>query len=200
MLRLWGQQWPCTTRKSGVETRLAASPTASLLVVIRGSVIVQRETGFTVSMNRSGKVAESSQEFFNVGQLVKGIHSDEDDRPRLVHDKCRALADPWDGSSFPQDAKLLRDFGVRVEVGAEWNLDRANFPLSPRDMTRDRIDADVQNLGIEGREFFAARIEFRYLHGSSRRPVQGMESDHEILLSQVIARTDGELHITGNGG
>src|SRR6267142_2423326 len=127
------------------------------------------------------------KQFLNIRQLVDGIDSGKGDLSRLVHDKSGALADARHGSAFPQDVEFLRNLAVRIEVGTERDLNWPDFPLPPRDMTHDGIYTDVQNLGIAGREFFAARIEFRHLHCSSRGPVQGVESDHEVLLFKIIA-------------
>jgi hypothetical protein len=51
----------------------------------------------------------------------------------------------------------------------------------------DRINADVQDLGIECSELFAQRVQFGHLGGSGRSPVERMKGDHHVLLPPVVA-------------
>ena len=147
-------------------------------------------------LNRSKRF----QELIYVHELIDRIDLGKDDFAGLVYDEGGALADAGDGRAFTQNTKLARDGGVRIEVGAHRELDGANFFFTPRDVAGDGIDADVQNLGIEGRELLGARVEFGDLRGSSRGPVERMEGDDELLLAEVVAGADGDARGSGDGG
>jgi hypothetical protein len=66
-------------------------------------------------------------------------------------------------------------------------------------MTRNGINADVQDLGIQGGELFASRIEFRHLLRSGRRPVERVERNDEVLLPEIITQPDSNSVVAGNG-
>lgn len=102
--------------------------------------------------------------------------------------------------AFTQNAALPCDDGVGIEVGAHGDLDGANFFFTPGEVAGDRIDADVQNLGIEGRELPGAGVEFGHLRGSSRGPVERMEGDDELLFAKVVAGADGDARGSDDGG
>lgn len=134
-----------------------------------------------------------AQKFFDVGQLVEGIDPGEGDLAVAVDDEGGALADAGDGRSFAEDAEGLGDRAVRVEVGAERDLGRANFFFLPRDVAGNGIDADVQDLGIECGELLTGSVERRHLGGSSGRPVEGMERDDDGLLAEEVTEPDTKL-------
>ena len=77
---------------------------------------------------------------------------------------------------------------MRIKVSADGNADHPDVFFLPGDMTGYGIYADVQDLGIQGRELLPPRTEFGDLGGSSGRPVQGMERNHDIVLPQIIAQ------------
>ena len=62
-------------------------------------------------------------------------------------------------------------------------------------MAGNGIGADVQNLGIERLELFAPGIEFGHLRGSSGSPVEGMESENQVLLPEIIAQLDSNVFL-----
>jgi hypothetical protein len=84
------------------------------------------------------------------------------------------------------------------EIGAHGNLDGADLFFLPRKMAGNRIDADVQNLGIQIRELLTAGIEFRDLGGSGGSPIQGMKSNHNTLFVEIIAQPKFELSLAGH--
>jgi hypothetical protein len=87
-----------------------------------------------------------------------------------------------------------------IEIGAERNLDGADFLPPPGDVAGDGVYADVQNLGIERLELFAMGVEFGHLHGSSRGPVEGVEGDDQIPGAEIVAGAHGNLAFTGHCG
>src|SRR5215469_7011127 len=88
---------------------------------------------------------------------------------------------------------------MRIEIGAQRDADQADVILAPCHVAGNRIYADVQNLGIQGGELSAARIEFGHLHRSSRGPVEGMKSNKKVLFAKIVARADGDPLLPGNG-
>jgi hypothetical protein len=139
-------------------------------------------------------------QLLDVGQLADAVNLGEGDSSILIDDEGGALADAGYGRAFAENAEFARDFGVGIEVGAEGNLHGANFFLAPRGVAGDRVYADVQNLGIERLELFAAGIEFGYLAGSSRGPVERVEGDDEIFDPEIVAGAHRSLAFAGNCG
>lgn len=143
--------------------------------------------------------SEFPDQFFDVRQLVERVHPREGNPPRFVNNERGALADSGNGRTFPQNAELPGDFPVRIEIGAKRNPDKADFLLPPRDMTGNGIYADVQNLGIERLEFFAASVEFGHLNSSGGRPVEWMKRNNQVLPAEVVFRPHRDLTVASDG-
>ena len=101
---------------------------------------------------------------------IRRSRTREGDPPARIDNEGRTLADAGHGRPFPQNAEPFCHRGVGIEVGAQRDADQADVILAPRNVAGDRIYADVQNLGIQGGELFAAGIEFGYLDGSGGSP------------------------------
>src|SRR5208282_435106 len=140
------------------------------------------------------------QQFLDVRELADAVDLGEGYLSILIHDERSAFADAGHGRAFAQDPEFARYLGMRIEIGAERNLDGADFLLPPGNMAGDRIYADVQNLGIKRLELFATGVEFGHLHGSSRGPVEGVESDDQILAAEIITRAHRNLALAGDCG
>ena len=132
------------------------------------------------------KIPERPQQFFNLRQLVNRINLCKGDLPGFINNEHGALANTRDRRPFAQDAKLASHLGVRIKIRAKRNLDRPDFLPPPCDVARDRIYADVHDLGIKRRELFFSGIEFRHLRGSSRRPVQRMKRHDQVLPAEIV--------------
>jgi anti-sigma B factor antagonist len=152
------------------------------------------------SSNCSAQSAQRCQNFFHVGQLADGVDLGEGNRSIFVDDEGSALCDARHRRAFPQNAELTGYLGMRIEVGAQRNLYRSDVFLPPRDVAGDGVYADVQNLGIERLELFAAGIEFGHLAGSSRGPVERVEGDDHMLLAKIVARANDNFLLARDGG
>ena len=136
----------------------------------------------------------------DIRQFADPVHASEGDLPARIDNEGRALADAGHGRQFPQNAEPFCHRGVGIEVGAQRDADQADVILAPRNVAGDRIYADVQNLGIQGCELFAAGIEFGYLDGSGGSPVQGMKRDQQVLLAEIVARAERDSLLPRDGG
>ena len=87
---------------------------------------------------------------------------------------------------------------MRKKIGAHGNFHHANIFFLPGNVAGNGIGADVQNLGIQVRELLPARIEFRDLGGSSRRPVQRMECNYDALLPSIVAQPEFNAMFANN--
>ncbi len=140
------------------------------------------------------------QQFLDIRQFADAIYPGEGDLSAFIDNECGTLADSGDRGAFPQNVEFARDLGMRIEVRAQGNRYRADFFLAPSGVTGNRINADVQNLGIERRELFLTRIEFGHLDGSCWRPVERVEGDDEILFPETVAGTDRRSLFAHNSG
>ena len=86
-----------------------------------------------------------------------------------------------------------------IEIRAERNTHHADIFFLPRNVAHGGIDADVQDLGIQGRELFPPGIEFGDLRGSSRSPVERVKSDHRVLFAAIVAQANGDLGLSDDG-
>lgn len=103
------------------------------------------------------------QELIHVHQLVDRVDLGKGDFAGLVHDEGGTLADAGDGRAFAHDVELAGNGGVRIEVGAHGETDRSDFFFAPCCVAGNRIYADVQDLGIEGRELAGAGVKLGHL-------------------------------------
>ena len=146
------------------------------------------------------KPSQRPQQLLDIRQLVNRIDLGEGDLSILIDDKRGALTDARHRRPLAENAELARHFGMGIEIGAERNLDRADFFPPPGNVAGDGVYADVQNLGIEGLELLATGVEFGHLPGSSRSPVEGMEGDDQIPGAEIVTRAYRNLAFTGNCG
>jgi len=71
----------------------------------------------------------------------------------------------------------------------------ADVVFLPSHVAIQAINADVQNLGIKRGELFAVAVERRHLLSSSRRPVQRMKTDDDVLLSAKVAEANPDARL-----
>jgi len=137
------------------------------------------------------------QNLVYIHQLIQGVHLSKNNLARPVSDKSSALADTRNRRAFAQDAKFARYPSMWIEISAERQLHWADLSFPPCAMAGDRINADVQNLGIERRELFFPGIEFRHLRRSSRGPIERMKRHNQALLTPIVARSDRDPLVSG---
>ena len=89
---------------------------------------------------------------------------------------------------------------MRIEIGTEGNADHPDVFLLPCNVAHRGINADVQNLGIQGRELFFSSIEFGDLRGSGGSPVERVKCDYQVLFAAVVAQADYDLRLSHDCG
>jgi len=132
--------------------------------------------------------------------VIERVDFGENDQAVLVDDEGSPFADAGEGRALAKDSEGTSYCAVRIEIGTGRDANRSELFLEPRGVAGERVNADVQNLGIERGELLQSGVEHRQLGGSSRRPVERVKGDHDILLATKVAELNANLAVAVNGG
>ena len=120
------------------------------------------------------------QQFFVIGNSFLVLFAIAN-HALFIDDENRPLGEPFGPETVVQGT----DRPVRIEICEHGEVDPAHL-LGKSLVRKNRVNAYAQHLSVPGLEVFAVGLEVRQLLLSAAGEVQGIESQHHILLAHEI--------------